>query len=115
MSVRSLAEAIRGALERPVRGSFLVGDENLKNKALFKRFGGRSLRLPTFLLRGFMALGKMVLKLRRRESGLDPVKLVDVLASDMFFDPTESANALGYSRGHLDEAIGEIRSAAKGS
>lgn len=110
MSVRSLAEAIVGALTRPVRGCFLVGDENLSYKTLFKRFGGRSLGLPTWVLRGVMWLGRGFLKLRGRESGLDPVALVDVLASEMFFDPDESANELGYSRGHLDEAIAEIKS-----
>ena len=87
-----------------------MGDENLSYKALFKRFGGRSLGLPTWVLRGVMWLGRGFLKLRGRESGLDPVALVDVLASEMFFDPDESASALGYSRGHLDEAIAEIKS-----
>ena len=54
-------------------------------------------------------MGRAVLKLRGRESGLDPVKLVDVLASNMFYDCDESAEALGYSRGHLDEAIADIK------
>ena len=110
MSVTALAQAIVGAVERPVHGTFLVGDENLSNKALFKRFGGRSLRLPTFILRGFMWLGRVFLKIRGRESGLDPVKLVDVLASDMFFDPTDSQQALDYSGGSLDEAIHTLKS-----
>jgi hypothetical protein len=56
-----------------------------------------------------MGLGKLFLKLRGRESGLDPVRLVDTLASDMFFDAEPSAKALGYTRGHLDEAIEEIK------
>lgn len=110
MSVTALAQAIVGAVERPVQGTFLVGDENLSNKELFKRFGGRSLRLPTFILRGFMWLGRAFLRLRGRESGLDPVKLVDVLASDMFFDPTESQQALGYSGGNLEQAISTLKS-----
>ena len=109
MSVRSLAEAIVGAIERDVRGVFLVGDENLSWKALFKRFGGRSARLPTFILRGIMWLGRGFLKLRRRESGLDPVKLVNVITSEMYFEPTASAEALGYSRGGLDEAIADLK------
>jgi nucleoside-diphosphate-sugar epimerase len=109
MSASSLAEAIVGALERKVRGSFLVGDENLSWKDLFKRFGGRSARLPTFILRGFMWLGRGILKLRRRQSGLDPVSLTNVIVSDMFFDPTESAQALGYTRGNLDEAIADLK------
>ena len=109
MSVRSLAEGILGALVRPVQGCFLVGDENLTNKALFRRFGGRSLGLPTWILRGVMWLGRGFLRLRGRESGLDPVRLVDVLASNMFYDCDKSADTLGYSRGHLDEAISAIK------
>ncbi|MEC7242031.1 MAG: NAD-dependent epimerase/dehydratase family protein [Myxococcota bacterium] len=109
MSVRSLSEGIVGALSRPVQGRFLVGDENLTNKQLFRRFGGRSLGLPTWILRGVMWLGRVFLRLRGRESGLDPVRLVDVLASDMFYDCDESAKALGYTRGHLDEAIADIK------
>jgi hypothetical protein len=57
-----------------------------------------------------MWLGRVFLKIRGRESGLDPVKLVDVLASDMFFDPTDSQQALGYSGGSLDEAIHTLKS-----
>ena len=109
MSVSALAQAIVGAIERNVRGAFLVGDENLSNKALFKRFGGRSLRLPTFVLRAFMWCARAFLRLRGRESGLDPVQLVDVLVTDMFFDPTESQNALGYSGGGLSAAIAESK------
>jgi hypothetical protein len=109
MSVSALAQAIVGAVERNVRGTFLVGDENLSNKALFKRFGGRSLRLPTFVLRAFMWCARTFLRLRGRESGLDPVQLVDVLITDMFFDPSESQKTLGYSGGGLDAAIAEIK------
>jgi hypothetical protein len=56
-----------------------------------------------------MWLGRAFLKLRGRESGLDPVMLVDVLASDMFYDCDKSAEILGYSRGHLDDAIADIK------
>ena len=110
MSVSALAQAVVGALEREVRGSFLVGDENLSWKALFKRFGGRSARLPTFILRGVMWIGKGFLKLTRRESGLDPVRLVNTMISEMYFDPTQSQEALGYKGGGLDEAIESLRS-----
>lgn len=109
MAASALAQAIVGAVERPVQGTFLVGDENLSNKALFKRFGGKSIRLPTFILRGFMWCARGYLKLRGRESGLDPVQLVDVLVTDMFFDPAPSQKALGYTGGGLQAAIQEIK------
>jgi dihydroflavonol-4-reductase len=109
IAVGDLAQAILGAVERPVQGTFLVGDENLTNKALFKRFGGRSLRLPTFLLKGFMWCARAFLNLRGKESGLDPVKLADALVTELFFDPGPSQKALDYAGGGLDAAILEIK------
>jgi dihydroflavonol-4-reductase len=110
MSVMALAEAVRGALERDdARGSYLVGDENLSWRALIQRFGGRSALLPTWVIRTVMWLGRIALMLVRRQSGLDPVRLTDVIASEMFFDPTPGQEALGYSGGDLDTAIADIR------
>ena len=111
MSVTALAQAVVGSLEREVRGCFLVGDENLSWKSLFKRFGGRSARLPTFILRLVMWIGKGFLKLTRRESGLDPSRLVNTLVSEMYFDPSASQEALGYKGGGLDEAIASLHPA----
>ena len=110
MSVMALAEAIRGALERPsARGTYLVGDENLSWRRLIQRFGGRSALLPTWLIRAVMWLGSIALLIVRRQSGLDPVRLTDVIASEMFFDPSPGQEALGYSGGDLDTAIADIR------
>lgn len=110
MSVMALAEAVRGALERDeVRGSYLVGDENLSWRELIRRFGGRSALLPTWLIRAVMWLGRIFLALVRRQSGLDPVRLTDVITSEMFFDPAPGQAALGYSGGDLDAAIADIR------
>lgn len=110
MSVMALAEAIRGALERDnVRGAYLVGDENLTWRHLIQRFGGRSARLPTWLIRAVMWLGRIALTIVRRQSGLDPVRLTDVIASEMFFDPTPGQEALGYSGGDLNTAIADLK------
>ena len=110
MSVMALAEAIRGALERDdTRGAYLVGDENLTWRQMIGRFGGRSALLPTCLIRAVMWLGRIALRLVRRQSGLDLVRLTDVVASEMFFDPTPSQEALGYSGGDLDTAIADIQ------
>ena len=81
---------IVGSLSARFPEAFLLGREPQQQSAL-RRFGGRSWRLPTVVLRAVMGLGKLFLKLRGRESGLDPVRLVDTLASDMFFDAEPSA------------------------
>ena len=110
MSVMALADAICGALERPrTSGPYLVGDENLSWVSLIGRFGGRSARLPTWMLRLAMKLGRFALAIVRRQSGLDPVRLTDVIASEMFFDARPSQEALGYTGGDLDQAIADIR------
>ena len=110
MSVMALARAICGALERPeAQGSYLVGDENLTWRQLVKRFGASSAILPTLLIRAVMYVGRLALKLARRQAGLEPVSLTDVITSEMFFDPGPGQSALGYSGGDLDEAIGELK------
>ena len=110
MSVMALARAICGALERPeAQGTYLVGDENLTWRQLVKRFGASSAILPTWLIRAVMYVGRLALKLARRQAGLEPVSLTDVITSEMFFDPGPGQNALGYSGGDLDEAIGELK------
>ncbi|MBD88905.1 MAG: epimerase [Deltaproteobacteria bacterium] len=110
MSVMALSQAICGAIERSsARGTYLVGDENLTWRALIGRFGGRAGILPTWILRSVMALGRVALYLLRRQAGLNPVDLTDVIASEMFFDPGPGQEALGYSGGDLDEAISDLR------
>ena len=39
------------------------------------------------------------------ESGLDPLSYVKVQTANTFFDPTPSQQALGYSRGGLEQAF----------
>jgi dihydroflavonol-4-reductase len=115
MSACALAQAVAGALEKGVPGqSYLVGGENLSYVDLLSRFSriaGRRKRVRVVSKKYFRAVMRMtafMLKLARRESGLVPVYLTDVMTDEMTFDPTPSAEALGYRTDDLDEAIGEI-------
>lgn len=98
MSVRSLAEAIWGALQHAESGkAYLVGDENLRFRDFFQKFVdavGSSRRIEE----------------RDQEHPLLPDRFIvpgrgNVLAYEP--DPTEVA-LLGYRRGDIDRAIAEV-------
>jgi dihydroflavonol-4-reductase len=110
MSARALADAICGSLENAAAtGPYLVGDENLSWKELFKTFGGRAGLLPTWILRAVMVCAGIALRLVGRRSGLHLARLTDIIASEMFFDPGESQRVLRYEGGDLDVEIQRIR------
>ncbi|MFH1940479.1 MAG: epimerase, partial [bacterium] len=115
MSANALAQAVAGALERGIPGQkYLVGGENLTWADLVSRFARIAGRpkcvrvIPKKYFHCAMRIASLCLWLFRRESGLAPVPLTDVITEEMYFDPTPSAELLGYRTDDLDETIGEI-------
>ena len=112
IAVQHVAEAIAGAIERGVGGErYPVGDENLTWVTWLERLTAlsgkrkRVITLPAGLARlgaGFFALRH---RWQGRESGLNPMKFIDVQTRNTFFDPTSSREALGYGQGGLDAAL----------
>lgn len=112
ISVKSVAEAIIGAVERGKGGdAYLVGDENLTWEQMFKGFGrglGKDVKittLPKIALQAVMAFMFVSRWIKGIESGLDPLSYVDIQTANTFFDPIASQQALGYSSGGLDQAF----------
>ncbi|HNT77795.1 MAG TPA: NAD(P)H-binding protein [Anaerolineae bacterium] len=122
IAVSHVAEAIVGALERGAGGErYPIGDENLPWVEWLSRLTallGKPKRVIT-IPAAFARLGArfLVLSHRRqgRESGLNPVKFIDVQIRNTFFDPTPSCEVLGYGRGGLDEALAQTVGACLGS
>lgn len=114
IAVGHVAEAIVGALERGVGGErYPIGDENLTWAAWLDRLTallGKRKRLittPTAFARFGAGLLAWSHRRQGRESGLNPVKFMDVQTRNTFFDPTPSSTALGYGQGGLDAALAE--------
>jgi nucleoside-diphosphate-sugar epimerase len=112
IAVEHVAEAIVGAIERGVGGErYPVGDENLTWAAWLDRLTAllgkrkRVLTIPTGLVRFAARFLILWHRWQRRESGLNPVKFIDVQTRDTFLDPTPSREALGYGCGGLDAAL----------
>ena len=112
IAVEHVAEAIAGAIERGVGGErYPVGDENLTWAAWLERLTAmlgkrkRVITIPKGLVRFAASFLTLWHRYQGRESGLDPVKFVDVQTRNTFFDPAPSREALGYGRGGLDEAL----------
>lgn len=114
VAVKHVAEAVVGAVERGEGGRrYVVGEENVAWRDWLARLaalaGSRnrprilSPRAARVLMRGVRAW----YRLRGLEAGVDPVRIVDVIADEMFFDPEPSRRALGYGRGGLAEALEE--------
>lgn len=112
VSVKNVAEAIVGAAEQGRGGeAYLVGDENLTWEQMFQGFGrglGRHVKvniLPKIALQLFMLsmfIGRWV---RGVEGGLDLLSYVNIQAANTFFDPEPARQALGYTRGGLEQAF----------
>jgi len=114
VSVKQIAEAIVGAVERGKGGEiYQIGDENLTWEALLTRLGKaagvekRVITLPDWIVRGGMALVEQYHRIQGREGGLDLVEFTKLQTSQTFFDPSQSRDALGYGSGGLDEAFKE--------
>jgi nucleoside-diphosphate-sugar epimerase len=112
VSVRSVSEAIAGAVERGQSGqAYLVGDENLTWEQMFQGFGrglGRPVKvvsLPKVALQMVMFFFHVSDWLQGRERGLDPLSFTHLQSANTFFDAQVSQQALGYSRGSLEQAF----------
>jgi nucleoside-diphosphate-sugar epimerase len=112
ISVKSVAEAIVGAAERGRGGeAYLVGDENLTWEQMFRGFGRglgmdiKFIALPKIALQAVMAFIFISRWIKGTESGLDPLSYVNIQSANTFFDPTPAQQALGYSRGGLEQAF----------
>ena len=112
VSVKSVAEAIVGAVEKGRGGqAYLIGDENLSWEQMFQAFGralGKPIKfttLPNPALTLFMLFMKTNHWLKGTEGGLDPVKYAKVQAAETYFDPSPAQQALGYTRGNLEQAF----------
>jgi len=114
VSVKQVAEAIVGAIERGKGGEiYQIGDENLTWEALLTRLGRaagvkkRVITLPNWIVRIGMGLAEFYIKLRGREGGLDLMHFAELQTSKTFFDPRPSREALGFNSGGLDKALEE--------
>ncbi len=113
ISVEHVAEALLGAIEKGKGGErYPVGDVNMEWKEMLAiMLKGLGIQkkikyIPTFLgtvygyftKRGFIKQGK--------EPGLDYMRLFrDIQARFLYFDPTPTADVLGYGRGGIEESI----------
>lgn len=112
IAVEHVGEAIVGAIEKGTGGhSYTIGDENLTWVEFLERILSilgkrkRIVIVPTWLIRLILRLVGLHHRLRGREGGLDPARFAAVQTRNTFFDSAPAAEALGYSRGDLEEAF----------
>ncbi|MEU8377033.1 NAD(P)H-binding protein [Micromonospora sp. NPDC048894] len=93
-SARSVAEVAVDALEQARGGDVPVADENLTWAAMMGRIADavgrprRVGRLPAPVVRASLGCGGLLHGLARREAGLNPTHLADLLLADLFITPT---------------------------
>jgi dihydroflavonol-4-reductase len=113
IAAEHVGEAIIGALERGIHGRrYVVGDENRSYKEMlnmmFSALGmyKKIINIPRFIAVIAGIIINMIWKKKRLEGGLDAKYLMrDILSCNLFFDPSETAEKLGYKRGGLEESI----------
>lgn len=112
VTVTQVAQAIAGAVERgDPDARYPIGGENLAWTDLLSRmakFAGREkkvISLPDWLVTAGACLLKLWHKVKGMESGLDPVRFIDLQTANTYIDPEFSRQALGYELGGLDEAL----------
>src|SRR4030066_1864011 len=113
IAVEHVSEAIIGCLEHGENGKrYPVGDENHSFSEMLKlmisALGMRKkiINIPRFAAELAGVLINMGWKRKGLEGGLDARYLMrDILTHDLFFDPSETAEKLGYGRGGLEEFI----------
>lgn len=112
IAVDDVAEAIAGAVEHGVGSTrYLVGDENVTWGEFLQRLAAaaglerRVITMPTSMVRTGMLAVRTYHSMRGKESGLDPVALVELQTRETFFDPSISKRQLGYRGGRLDDAF----------
>ena len=114
-SVKHVAEAALGALERGVSGQcYPIGDENVTWVEMFERItnaaGIEQKQIMTVYhaqLRAAAREQSAQLDAAGLEAGIEPIAYVDIQSSNAFFDPEPSRLALGLTSGGLDESIKE--------
>lgn len=113
-SVASASEALAAAAERGEAGrNYTLCDANLTWRewleALAEAQGRRKhcRTLATPLLRPAMTLLRAYLRLRGRESGLDPVRFLRLQTRCTYVDPQPTQQALGLTGGDVHRAIVE--------
>lgn len=113
IAVQHVGEAVIGALERGEHGGrYTVGDENRSYNDMLNMMmsavGENKLiiNIPRFLA---VIAGRFIERGRRKkglEGGLNAKYLMrDILTRELYFDPSETAEVLGYRRGGLRESI----------
>jgi len=114
VSGRSVGAAVATALERGERRArYLVGDENRSWESIFQEFAGvlgvsRKVRgLPGPVTKTTAAATALMIRLRRRHSGLNPMGWMRVLCGQTYFDGSAAARALGYPTGDVSRAVAE--------
>lgn len=114
ISVEHVAEAIVGAIEHGQHAKrYPIGDLNLTwvemLEIVFKAMGSnrsKIITIPCSLASMFGLFQKIKDRCKGKESGLDYHYLFkDFLCKNFFFDPSESADALDYGRGGIEESI----------
>ncbi|UCG01066.1 MAG: NAD(P)H-binding protein [Candidatus Heimdallarchaeota archaeon] len=113
IAVQHVAEAIVGAVERGEHGQrYLIGDTNLSWKEMlniiFNTLGmkKRVITIPTFLATFYGRRMKKLEEKEGKEGGLDLGRLFqDIQSKELYYDPSETAEKLGYNRSGLQKAI----------
>lgn len=114
ISVEHVAEAIIGAVENGKHGArYPIGDVNYSWIQMIKVMlrslnmeNKKIITIPCFFASFYGKLHKIKLKKLGLEPGLDYDRLFsDVMCRTFYFDPSQSANELGYERGGIEESI----------
>lgn len=113
MSVKTLAQAVCGALHYPQHSSALpVGDKNLSHAELMQHIaecaGREDVHIHTLsdsLFRDITSLGGFLHDVFGLEGGLDIGHLSDLLLQNIVFDPSESQQYLHYAGGDWLHAL----------
>lgn len=114
ISVEHVAEAVAGAVERGKHAKrYQIGDVNMCWKEMVRIMltsmnmeKKKIITIPCFLASIYGMVHKIKDKRLGLDSGLDYSLLFrDVMCRNLFFDPSESADELGYGRGGIEDSI----------
>jgi nucleoside-diphosphate-sugar epimerase len=119
IAARNVGEAVIGALERGQHGTrYPIGDENHTFNEMLEMMMSaigekkRIVNIPRFIA---ALAGRMIERSRRKqglEGGLNASYLMqDILTRELYYDASETAEALGYGQGGLEESITETMKA----
>lgn len=112
VTVQQVARAICGAVERGRAGvCYPIGGENLTWSQLLGRISTlagnpkKVITLPNALVKAGARLLKLIHTLKGRESGLEPVRFIDLQTRNTFIDLEDVRTELGYAHEDLDNAL----------